>query len=66
MKIIITNKSSLSDIDSLDRVKSVIELGKISSYKGVTGYCFVSTFDDCSVWCNLTDNGTHSFKLTNQ
>ena len=65
-RIIINNKSSLSDFDSLERVNSVIKMGKISKYNGINGYCFVSAFDDCYVNCDLTYSGTHSFTLTNR
>jgi len=65
-KFIIKNKSSVSHADSLDRVNSVIKLGKISKYNGSYGYCHVSTFEDCYVNVDLTACGTHTFTLTNQ
>ncbi len=62
-RIIINNKSKLSDFDALDRVQLVIKKGKMSSYYGTLGYCCASAFDDCYIECDLTRNGTHVFNL---
>jgi len=62
-RIIINNKSKLSDFDVLDRVQRVIKDGKISRYYGTLGYCMASTFDDCYIECDLTRNGSHIFNL---
>jgi len=64
-KFIIKNKSKVSPMDCMDRVKSVISLGKISMHNGVTGYCHVNTLKDCIVICELTRIGTHVFTITN-
>jgi len=62
-RIIINNKSKLSDFDALERVQRVIKDGKISRYYGTLGYCYASTFDDCYIECDLTRSGTHTFLL---
>lgn len=64
-KFIINNKSKLSDLDAMMRIKSVIAMGKISKYNGTYGYCILSTLDDCIVGCDLTYTGTHTFTVTN-
>lgn len=62
-RIIINNKSKLSDFDALERVQGVIQNGKISRYYGTLGYCMANTFEDCYIEVDLTRNGTHVFKL---
>jgi len=60
-KIIIENKSKLSDRAAMDRVNTVMELGFIS---GDNQYCYVSTFTDCVVYAREARCSTHSFKVT--
>ena len=62
-RIIINNKSKLSDFDALERVQGVIQGGKVSRYYGTFGYCMASTFEDCYIECDLTRSGTHTFLL---
>lgn len=65
-RIIINNKSKLSDMDVTLRVWSVIKDGKTSKYYGTFGYRRDRTFDDCYVECDLTRNGTHTFTVTDK
>jgi len=62
-RIIINNKSKLSDFDVLEKVNEVISYGKISRYYGTQGYCMGTQFDDCYIECDLTRNGTHVFSI---
>ena len=49
MKLIIDNRTKLSDANAILRVMKVIALGRISETKAGKQYCFVSSFDDCVV-----------------
>lgn len=62
-RIIINNESTLSDIDAINRVQEVISFGKISESNKGSQYCFVTSFDDCTVLCALTNTGTNTFYI---
>lgn len=56
-KIIIENRTCLSDVEALDRVKQVISKGRIS--KNGESYCHLTTFTDgtqVSAWLNKSSD----------
>ena len=60
-KIIIHNTSSLTDKEAINKIYSVMALGKISETSGIKHYCHVVTFsNDVKVYClnRKEDNNT--------
>lgn len=54
-RIIINNRSKVSDQTALMRVKRVMEMGRISNDS--KQYCYVACFNDCDVFSGLLKNG---------
>ena len=64
-KIIIHNKTELSDEEAMKRVLMVIQEGKISKLKnGQMMYCFATTFKSGEVViCNKLREETYTFRV---
>ena len=61
-RIIISNRSKLTDIEATKLVADVMSLGFIS---GNNQYCLCSTWKDIVVLAATTKNGSYSFKVLN-
>ena len=44
--IITIDNDSITDLDALERVSEVVKVGKVSKYRDVEQYCFMTTFKD--------------------
>lgn len=63
-KIIIHNKTELSDEEAMKRVLMVIQNGKISQTKRGKQYCFATTFKSGEVViCNKLREETYTFRV---
>lgn len=64
MKLIIDNRTKLSDGSAVARVMKVIEMGRVSETKAGKQYCFATTFPDCVVWVTKRANSsTETFRI---
>ena len=64
-RIIINNRSGLSDSAAVARVHRVIEDGLVSN--GDTQYCYITHYQDgIGVYADRTKSGTHTFTITNR
>ncbi len=51
-RLIIENRTYLTDVMILNKIMAVVNMGKISQYGGEDGYCAHTTFHDgTEVWC---------------
>lgn len=65
MKLIIDNRSSLTDAEALTRCLAVINMGKVSVSQHGKQYCDHSNFEDCYVDVfKRTKSGTETFVIT--
>jgi len=63
-RLIIENRTSLSDQAALEKVIAVIKMGKISESRNKIQYCFHTCFaDDTEVWC-AKNKGSDRFVVT--
>ncbi len=63
-KIIIYNKTELSDEEAMKRVLMVIQEGKISQTKRGKQYCFATSFKSgVVVTCNKLREETYTFRV---
>lgn len=64
-KIVITNRSSVSDITALTRVQQAMCAGRVSLSKNGPCYCFVTVFQDGTrIYAERTKTGTDTFTFT--
>jgi len=63
-RLIVNNKdSSLSSMDALKLVQSVVDGGMISNGPNGEQYCFATAFTSSIVYADKTKTGSHSFTI---
>jgi len=60
--MILKNESRLSDLDAMDRIRTVIAGGRVSVDNNQPSYCFITKWaDGITVWAMRLKSGTDKF-----
>lgn len=63
-RLIIENRTSLSDQAALEKVIAVVKMGKISQHGKNDGYCFHTSFEDGTEVWTAKNKGSDRFVVT--